>query len=345
MSDRVLTSTTPLWLRFRVDPVWLVLAVLLAGLGLAAPEQAGASVRFLGQHLLEVAPFLLLSVALAAYAQASGADAQIARAFRGHKAGMIGLAAVFGAVAPFCSCGVIPLIAALLAMGVPLAPVMAFWLSSPVMDPSMFVLTVGVLGMNFAVAKTTAAIGLGLIGGFGMLALQRLGAFAQPLRPGVGDGGCAGRSARAPQPVVWRVWQSAERLARLRRTAVRTLLFLGKWLALAYVLESLMLAHVPADWIAAMAGATGWQATALATLIGVPAYINGYAALPLVAGLMEQGLAAGPALAFVVAGGVTCIPAAMAVFALVRLPVFATYLGFALVGSLMAGLIYGALAP
>lgn len=44
---------------------------------------------------------------------------------------MIVLASLFGALSPFCSCGVVPLIAGLPGVGVPLAPVMAFWLSSP----------------------------------------------------------------------------------------------------------------------------------------------------------------------------------------------------------------------
>ncbi|MEM9763144.1 MAG: hypothetical protein AAF968_11620, partial [Pseudomonadota bacterium] len=43
-----------------------------------------------------------------------------------------------------------------------------------------------------------------------------------------------------------------------------------------------------------------------------------------------------------VAGGVSSLPAAIAVFALARLPVFALYLGFALVGSMAAGLLFGA---
>ena len=80
----------------------------------------------------------------------------------------------------------------------------------------------------------------------------------------------------------------------------------------------------------------------IATLVGVPAYLNGYAALPLVSGLLEQGMAPGAGLAFLVAGGVTSLPAAIAVFALVKRPVFALYIAFALTGSLMSGLLYQA---
>ena len=45
-----------------------------------------------------------------------------------------------------------------------------------------------------------------------------------------------------------------------------------------------------------------------------------------------------------VAGGVTSIPAAMAVFALVRRAVFAWYIALGLTGSLAVGLAYQALA-
>ena len=52
--------------------------------------------------------------------------------------------------------------------------------------------------------------------------------------------------------------------------------------------------------------------------IGIPAYLNGYAVIPLVAGLIEKGIVPGTAMAFMVTGGVTSIPAAMGVHALVR---------------------------
>ena len=68
----------------------------------------------------------------------------------------------------------------------------------------------------------------------------------------------------------------------------------------------------------------------IATVVGVPAYLNGYAALPLVSGLIEQGMAPGAGLAFLVAGGVTSLPAAIAVWALARRPVFGLYIAFAL---------------
>ncbi len=73
-------------------------------------------------------------------------------------------------------------------------------------------------------------------------------------------------------------------------------------------------------------------------MVGIPAYLNGFAAIPTVSALIEMGMAPGAALSFMVAGAVTSIPAAMAVFALVRRTVFLWYLLMGLGGSLAAGL-------
>lgn len=325
---------------WRNQRVWLASALILVALAVFDTPQAADSALFAASALLSTSPFLILSIAIAAWAGATGADNLIAKAFTGAPVLMIGLGALAGAISPFCSCGVIPLIAALLTMGVPLSAVMAFWLASPIMDPSMFVLTAGVLDFEFAMAKTGAAIGLGIFGGSVVHLLTKGGAFVDPLREGIGNGGCGGSSIRAPKPVVWRFWEDDERQAKFGKTALSTTLFLAKWLTLAFILESLMLAWVPAETVTASLGGEGLLPILTATLVGIPAYLNGYAALPLVGGLIEQGMAPGAGLAFLVAGGVTSIPAAMAVWALARPPVFILYIALSLSGAFIAGLLF-----
>ncbi len=338
MSDISLSISGAVRRVSHIDRVWLAVAAGLLLGAIFVPQQTVSSIGFAADGLLQIAPFLFISIGLAAYAKASGADNLIAKVFQGRAVQMVFAASLFGALSPFCSCGVIPLIAALLAMGVPLAPVMAFWLASPLMDPQMFLLTLGALGLPFAVGKTAAAFGIGLLGGFATLSLQRAGGFAMPLREGVGDGGCGAGSVRSEGQVAWKFWRDAARRAKFAEEAWRTTLFLGKWLLVAFLLESVMLAYVPAEAIAGLLGGDNFWAIPLAAVVGVPAYLNGFAAIPLVSGLMDLGMAPGAAMAFMVAGGVSCIPAAIAVFALVRLQVFAWYLGLALVGSLVAGI-------
>jgi uncharacterized membrane protein YraQ (UPF0718 family) len=322
--------------------IWVLSALIVATLLIVSTPQGISTIQFVIAALSGTAPFLLASILIAAYVGASGADHLIAKAFAGAPILVVLMASLVGALSPFCSCGVIPLVAALLAMGVPLSAVMAFWLASPVMDPSMFALTASVMGWEFAVAKTLAAIGLGLFGGYVTLAMMRAGMFTNPLRDGIGNGGCGASKIREPKPVVWAFWKESDRVTKFRKEAFSTTMFLLKWLTFAFILESLMLAYVPGEVIAQSIGGTGIGTIGLATVVGVPAYLNGYAAVPLISGLMQQGMGSGAAMAFLIAGGVSSLPAAIAVWALARPPVFMLYIGFALVGSFAAGLMFQA---
>jgi uncharacterized membrane protein YraQ (UPF0718 family) len=254
---------------------------------------------------------------------------------------MIVLAALAGGLMPFCSCEVIPFIAALLAAGTPVSAVMAFWLSSPLMDPPQFMITMGALGVEFAVGKMIFAVMIGLTGGFVMQALTGAGAFAEPLRTKQGRTTCRSASALTGKPY-WRFWAQAERRETFRVTAWEQTIFLTKWLSLAYLLEGLLIEYVPAEAIGALVGGPGVMPVVLGALVGAPAYLNGYAAPPLVAGLMESGMSAGAAMSFMVAGAVSCIPAMAAVWALVKREVFAMYVLFGIGGAIVSGLIFGA---
>ncbi len=117
-------------------------------------------------------------------------------------------------------------------------------------------------------------------------------------------------------------------------------LFLLKWLALAYVLEALLVRYVPADLIAQAVGGEGVVPIAVAALVGMPAYLNSYVAPPLLAGLIDQGMSAGAAMAFMIAGAVSSIPAMAAVWSLVKPRVFAVYLGLGVTGAVIAGVLF-----
>ena len=131
-----------------------------------------------------------------------------------------------------------------------------------------------------------------------------------------------------------------ERRQRFRRQSLATAAFLAKWLTLAFALESVMLRYLPADVVTRLLGGDGLLLVPLATLVGMPAYLNSYAAIPLMGGLIGLGMQPGAAMAFMTAGAVSSVPAAIAVFALVRLPVFLWYLGLAALGSVLAGYAY-----
>ncbi|MBO6718332.1 MAG: permease [Rhizobiaceae bacterium] len=326
------------WKDILATPWTLVVLVPLAVLALDQANAAGV-VSFAVRAFIGTLPYIAFAVLLIAWLKAAGAEAAIGAAFKGRENRMIVLAALFGGLAPFCSCEVIPFIAGLLAVGAPLSAIMAFWLSSPLIDPPTLFITAAALGWPFAVGKAAAAVGLGLAGGFMLKALMAGGLFANPLRnQPVKRCGC-GPSPLEGKPV-WRFWTEADRRTAFGEELRDNALFLVKWLALAYVLEALLITYVPAELIAGLVGGEGVGSVAIAAAVGMPAYLNSYVAPPMLAGLMEQGMSAGAAMAFMVAGAVSSVPAMAAVWSLVKRDVFAAYIGLGFAGAVAAGLVF-----
>ena len=113
--------------------------------------------------------------------------------------------------------------------------------------------------------------------------------------------------------------------------------YLAKWLAVAFFLEALIVHYIDPAWIGAILGADNPWSIPLASAVGIPLYTSGVAAIPITKGLLAAGMGGGAAMAFLIAGPATCIPAMAGVWALVKRKIFAIYLATGILGSLVAG--------
>ena len=327
----------------RLQSPWTL--VLLVPVIVAVFDQTnlGSVVQIATGAFAGTLPFIVFAVFLIAYLKAAGAEAVVANAFKGRETRMIFLAALFGGLAPFCSCEVIPFIAGLLALGSPLSAVMAFWLSSPLIDPPTLLITSAALGWPFALGKAVAAVALGLFGGFAIKFAADRGVFTDVLRPQSSCGGCGCGPNPFDGKPVWKFWEVSDRRAAFGREFRHNGLFLIKWLAFAYTLEALLITYVPASMIAQVVGGEGIVPIVTAAFVGMPAYLNSYVAPPLLAGLIEQGMSNGAAMSFMIAGAVSSIPAMTAVWSLVKPKVFVSYIALGLTGAVISGVIFQAI--
>ena len=338
----------------QIDKVYiLVLAVFTTIALLDRPQFFPLAVLTLS-NLAHTSMYILFALLLLAGIKATGAEAMVAEIFDGRENRMIILAALVGGLAPFCSCEVIPFIAGLLALGTPLAPIMAFWLSSPLIDPPSLMITAGVLGWKFAVSKAVIAVAIGLMGGFTVKFLTMAGYLTKPLkstREVDTQGGCSldsynpspccdERGESSYQAPVWKFWKEPKRIKTFIAEFNSNGLFLLKWMLFAYSLESLMIHYLPAQMIASVVGGEGVVPIIVSALVGVPAYLNSYIAPAIVSGLIEQGMSVGSGMAFIVAGAISSIPAMTAVFALVRPQIFSVYVLLGFTGAVFSGFIY-----
>ncbi len=338
----------------KVDKVYILVFVIFTAIALLDKEQLIPLSTLTLTNLGHTSIYMAFAVLLLAGIKATGAEAIVASIFKGREHKMIFLAALVGGLAPFCSCEVIPFIAGLLALGTPLPPIMAFWLSSPLIDPPTLLITAGSLGWKFAVSKAIFAVAIGIFGGYAVKFIMASGYVGNPQKI-LGENNNQSCCSQKPcnsnscseegensnhQSQVWLFWKEKARLNRFFDELKSNGLFLLKWMLFAYTLESLMIHYVPAQLIASVVGGEGILPIILSALVGVPAYLNSYIAPPIVSGLMGQGMSAGSGMAFIVAGAISSIPAMTAVYALVRKRVFGLYVLLGFSGAVLSGFVY-----
>jgi uncharacterized membrane protein YraQ (UPF0718 family) len=301
------------------------------------------TIAFVINGMIDVSPLVVPGILVSAWVNASGAGARIKRVFDGYQLKSILLASTIGAITPVCGITVLPLMTGLLASGVPLAPVMAFWLSSPVTDPAMFAVTAATLGFHFAIAKTLAAFLIGVFGGMTTAGISARSWTQSPLRQEGLAATLGIQPACSPASFEAAIWKYPVRTKQFNQELWAMTRLITICLGLAFAAEHLMQLYMQPEALAGYVGKQSSWAIPLAVFVGSPAYLDGYAALPLVRGLIDHGMSPGAAMAFLVSGSVVSIWGAIAIFPVLRAKPFFLYLSLAIVGSLATGWLYEAI--
>lgn len=333
------TADSGIWKQYK----WSISGALLCMIAAAFwPTRFSATISFVVSGMIDVSPLVVPGIIVSAWVNASGAGDRIKQAFVGNQLKAILLASTIGAITPVCGVTVLPLMAGMLASGVPLAPVMAFWLSSPVTDPAMFSVTAATLGFHFAIAKTLAAFLIGVFGGMTTVALSSRSWTQSPLRQ-VGLAATLGKqSVCSSASFEAAIWKHPERTRHFNDELWAMVKLITICLGLAFAAEHLMQVYMQPEALADYVGKKSSWAIPLAVFVGSPAYLDGYAALPLTRGLIDHGMSLGAAMAFLVSGSVVSIWGAIAIFPILRAKPFFLYLSLAIVGSLATGWLYDA---
>jgi uncharacterized membrane protein YraQ (UPF0718 family) len=134
-----------------------------------------------------------------------------------------------------------------------------------------------------------------------------------------------------------RVWNDAARRQSFYRQLIATTRLILICLIPAFAAEYALNALLTPGSLSVYVGRENWWAIPVAVFVGAPAYIDGYAALPLTRGLIDNGMSQGAAMAFLVSGGVVSIWGAMAIFPVLKLKPFMLYLALAVTGAMIAG--------
>ncbi|HHT26273.1 MAG TPA: permease [Firmicutes bacterium] len=298
------------------------------------------------EQAVNLLPWFLFGLALTAALTSFMPASMLTRGLRRTKHWGLLIAGILGLISPFATYAVIPLAVILLQQGVALAPVVTFMIASPLMNPSIFVLTMGGMGLSMALARSMAALLISLAGGIWA------GAVYGSKHPAV----CLKEQPTHSQTLRFRHYQKS--LDGLRSGRYHRLLegkegaktwlfnfrmqlkFAGRYFLIAIVISALVQHLVPYEWVTYLLGSNSKFSVLIAAIIGIPFYTCGGAAIPMMQVLTEMGMSQGAVLAFFITGPATNISTIYTVGALFKRRLLWIYYTTMLLGATIAGYVY-----
>jgi uncharacterized protein len=277
-----------------------------------------AIVRNFIDLFIDLGPYLLISIAINVWAL-RWFDRSTIRFSRKKEGWSILSASLLGLVSPLPTYAAIPIAVSLLPTGIPFSAIISFSVSSPLINPSIFFLTATQLGLAMAMARTTAALLMGLLSGLAAMKLF---------------------DAEYKAKNVFRPLQGPDQKRGMAREFYRNGLYVFKTFAVAILISAAVKALVSPEQVACLLGRRTSMTTLAAMALGVPFYSCGGAAIPFIQTLMDMGMNKGAVLAFFIAGPATKLETVYAFKKILGLKVLFLYLALTLTFSYLAGMIY-----
>lgn len=235
------------------------------------------------------------------------------------------VAALFGAITPFCSCSSIPIFISLLKAGAPLGVTFSFLITSPIINEYLVIIMAGEFGVPVAAAYVASGLIIGTVAGaiLGRLNLEKY------LEKDITES--AQRSDAAPV-YTWRT-----RIQYGFDEAVSVIRQVWIWVLVGVGIGAFIHNFVPQETIHRAMDVTGVFSVPIATLLGVPLYGSCAAIVPVAVVLFEKGIPLGTALSFMMAMAALSLPEAIMLRRTMKLPLIAIFFGITTLAIIVTG--------
>lgn len=235
------------------------------------------------------------------------------------------IAALFGAITPFCSCSSVPIFIGLIKAGVPLGVTFSFLITSPIINEYLVILMIGEFGLPITISYVVSGLCIGTIAGFtlGKMNLQK------NLEPDIFKG------ADSTTEVV--NYTFTLRLKIGLKDSIEILKQIWHWVLVGVAIGAFIHNYVPQETLHALIDATGIFSVPLATFLGVPMYGSCAAIVPVAVVLFQKGIPLGTALAFMMAMAALSIPEAIILRRTMKLSLIAAFFGITTIAIIFTG--------
>ena len=268
------------------------------------------------------------------------------------------LAALLGAVTPFCSCSTIPMLRGLLSAKAGFGPTLTFLFVSPLLNPIIVGLMWVTFGWKVTLLYAIIAAGISVLAS---IILDSLGFERHIIASKSSSANCCAPAKTSPgttytpikvsccspaakvieKPAVNCCSTKAVASINPIKLAIKDALQQFKdvlpYLVLGVLLGSFIYGFIPSQWIAAHAGADNPFAIPLSAVVGIPLYIRAEAVIPLASVLMTKGMALGALMALIIGSAGASLTEVILLKSMFRIPMIVAFLTVILGMAILMG--------
>ena len=299
-------------------------------------------------ELWDILPYFIIGILLAGFIRTYKIAVKLQLTLRKYGVMSVFIASFIGIITPLCACGTLTTAISLLFAGIPLAPVMSLMVTSSLMSPSTYLLTLNDLGPEWTVVRTLAALLMGVFAGMVTHFLKRWGFETKEVFI---DGALVRGDFHDEDYPDERLrcgckQQFGNRVAL--KTANKFLIFLaksaemipmvGKYVLVGVIIGAIVERYMPSEWIYYFFGRKDPLNVLWITLASVPMFLHQISASSIlfhIKSSLSGTLDSGAALAFMIGGPVTAMPTLVMFWTIFRKKVFVLYLAICIVGTLL----------
>jgi uncharacterized membrane protein YraQ (UPF0718 family) len=308
---------------------WLVFTVF----GISEGSHLGESLHFFVYDTIKILILLFLMISVVGFLRTYLPQHKIKRWLTGRRLGFGNvLAALFGAVTPFCSCSSIPIFISFLEAGIPLGVTFSFLITSPLINEYVVIIMWGFFGWKITLLYVLFGLFVGIFSGLilGKMKLEKhlekdLIAKKAMLKKEVKHDGLKGRiryGVDEALSIIKKIWM---------------------WVLIGVGLGAVIHGFVPEETIQSIISKGGIFTVPIATILGVPLYANCSAVVPIAVVLFEKGIPLGTALAFMMATAALSFPEAVILRRVMKLKLIAIFFGIVTLGIIFIGYMFNML--
>lgn len=300
--------------------------------GLDTDGRIGGSIQFFLYDCIKIMVLLGVLILAISYIQSyfpPERSKRILGRFHGLTASC--LAALLGAVTPFCSCSSIPLFIGFTSAGLPLSMTFSFLIASPMVNPASLVLLMSIFGWKVAVTYITLGLMIAIVGGIVIGKLHMDNQVESFIR----NAKHVDFEQKTPD-VRQRLKYAWEQMTS---TAAKVFPYVLIGVGIGAIIHN----WIPEDMVAAALGGKNPAGVVIATVCGVPMYADVFGTIPIAEALLAKGALLGVVLSFMMAVTTLSLPSMIMLRKAVKPKLLGVFITICTAGIILVGYFFNAL--